>query len=86
MRVEVTIEEVDDIDGDRRGVRATCSRCDHETESFGTGPKSRVRCVLLLREECPLAEENFYIDEGYDSDDTGSPSDPVPKPWWEKSR
>lgn len=83
MRVEVTIEEVNDIDGDRRGVRATCLRCDHETESFGTGPKSRVRCIMLMREECEMGESNYYVDAD-GNDDTGPPSDPVPKPWWEK--
>ncbi len=45
------------------GVRVTCSKCDHSTESFGTGEKSIKRCLVLLREECPEGEENFYVDE-----------------------
>jgi hypothetical protein len=86
-RVKVEIEEVDDIEADdgfeRKGVRATCSRCDHVTESFGVGSKSRIRCVLLMREECPQNEENSYVDEDWSAD---RPADPVPKPWWEKDR
>jgi hypothetical protein len=65
-RVEVNIEEVDDIENERgdlqQGVRATCSECDHVTESFGTGPRSRVRCIMKMKEECPNNEENFYVD------------------------
>lgn len=46
------------------GVCATCSECDHETESFGTSDRSIKRCLVLMREECPLGEENFYVEEG----------------------
>ena len=45
------------------GVVATCSRCQHTTESFGTGDASRRRCLVLLREECPHHEDNFYVEE-----------------------
>lgn len=65
-RVKVEIEEVDDIeneDGDlRSGVRAACSKCDHTTESFGQGPRSRMRCIMLMKEECPKGQDNFYVD------------------------
>jgi hypothetical protein len=65
-RVLVEIEEVD-LENEQgrtvQGVRATCSKCGHSTESFGTGEKSRKRCLVLLREECPEGEENFYVDE-----------------------
>lgn len=70
-RVECTIEQVE-LDGDfgtTPGVRATCGRCDHETESFGTGAASVRRCLVLMREECPQCEENFYYaDDGSDED------------------
>jgi hypothetical protein len=83
MRVEVSIEEVvleNDEGREQEGVCATCSRCDHQTESFGTGPRSRRRCLALLRDECPNGEENFYVDP---DDDGGSrPSAPKPRPWW----
>ena len=66
MRVAVEIEEVvlqseegHDIDG----IVARCSRCGHETESFGTSDKSIKRCLVLLREECPKDENNFYESE-----------------------
>jgi len=59
--VKCTVEEVE-LENDRGGltdgVRVTCSRCDAETESFGTGPASIRRCFILLREQCD--EENFY--------------------------
>lgn len=64
-RVECEIEEVElenDEGRSRAGVRATCSDCGHETESFGTGEKSRKRCLALMREECPEGVENYYVD------------------------
>jgi hypothetical protein len=65
-RVLVEIEETDLENEEGReipGVRATCSKCGHSTESFGTGERSKKRCLVLLREECPEGEENFYVDE-----------------------
>jgi hypothetical protein len=66
MKVNCIIKTIvlpGDRGNDVPGVRATCSRCDHQTESFGTGPASRKRCLVMLREECPEGEENFYVDE-----------------------
>lgn len=63
-RVDCEIEEVDLESEDGRsvpGIRATCSQCGHETESFGTSDKSVRRCLALMREECPEGEENFYV-------------------------
>lgn len=53
MRVECFIEETtlendDGIEVD--SVTATCGRCGHDTESFGTGDNSRRRCLVLKRE------------------------------------
>jgi hypothetical protein len=62
MRVECEIEETE-LEGDYapvEGVMATCSRCDHVTESFGTSDSSVKRCLVLMREECPKNESNFY--------------------------
>jgi hypothetical protein len=55
----VTLENDDGIDVD--GVSATCSRCDFETESFGTDGPSIRRCLVLLREGCPRGENNYYV-------------------------
>ena len=62
MKVECEIEQVEleatngaPVDS----VRATCERCQHTTESFGTGEKSVKRCLVLMRQECPEGEENF---------------------------
>jgi hypothetical protein len=64
-RVEAVVtEEVLEGDyGPQDGVVATCTRCDHQTESFGTGDASIRRCLVLLREECPRGERNYYVDE-----------------------
>ena len=65
MRVEVEITETE-LEGDYGkwidSVVATCTRCDNETESFGTSDASRRRCLVLMRETCPENEHNFYVD------------------------
>ena len=64
MRVTCTIIETM-LQGDYRkveGVEATCSRCGHTTESYGIGDASIKRCLVLMREECPENENNFYDD------------------------
>ena len=66
MRVTATIEEValeGDYSDESPGVVARCSRCGHEVESYGTGEGSVKRCLVLLREECPEDEANFYVAE-----------------------
>ena len=35
---------------------------DHSTESYGTGDKSVKRCLALMRDECPMGENNFYVE------------------------
>ena len=48
-------------------VRAICSKCQHETMSFGDSEESINRCLVLMREECPECEKNFYVaDDDYD--------------------
>lgn len=62
-KVSCDVEEIE-LDGDFGeipSVRVTCSRCGHQTESFGTEEKSILRCLAILREECPEGEENFYV-------------------------
>jgi len=63
MRVDVEIEFID-LDNDQGrmipGIIATCTRCDHEVECFGQSPRSVRRCFILLKEECPEGEENYY--------------------------
>lgn len=64
-RVVCDIEHVDLTNDNGRevpGVRATCSECGHCTESFGQSLSSVRRCLVLMREQCPSAEENFYVD------------------------
>jgi len=66
-KVDCFFEEVDlpgNFGQEREGVRATCDRCGHETESFGTSDASRRRCLALMGEECLEPEHNFYVDAG----------------------
>ena len=47
-------------------VSATCSRCDHETYSFGASDRSIGRCLVLMREGCPEHENNFHTSNDED--------------------
>jgi hypothetical protein len=51
------------------GVCVTCGRCGHTAESYGTDTPSVRRALVMLREECPRGENNFYVaDDGSDQD------------------
>ena len=58
-----TITLVNESDIEVEGVQATCADCLHETTSFGIGEASIRRCLALMREECPLGDSNWYVDE-----------------------
>ena len=65
-RVKCSVEETDDIEDEETGrevdgVRATCSKCGHTTESFGVEEDSIRRCLAMMRKECPQNENNFYF-------------------------
>jgi hypothetical protein len=65
MRVPCTIDEIElqgDYGGEVPSVCATCTRRGHSTESFATGDASVRRCLVLLRQECALEENNFYVE------------------------
>jgi hypothetical protein len=88
-KIELEFEEVnlrDEKSGlSQRGVRATCPECGEAEEAFGTGPKSRMRCLMQLKENCSETDSrtgrgHYYVDP--EADDR--PRDPVVKPWWEK--
>jgi hypothetical protein len=67
VKIQCTVNEVDlenDDGRDQPGVTATCGRCGHATESFGTSDASVRRCLVLLREECPRNEKHFYVADG----------------------
>lgn len=63
MKVEVDIA-YEDLEGDHgntiEGVVLTCGKCGHSVEVFGTGEASIKRGCVMLREECPNGERNFY--------------------------
>jgi len=58
-RVNVEIEE--EPQERRIDICATCTRCGHQTESYGNSDASVKRCLVLMREECPKGENNFYV-------------------------
>jgi len=64
MIVACTIEymtlEHEESGRDIDSVQATCNRCDHVTQSYGDTPASVRRCLLLMRDECPKGEQNYY--------------------------
>lgn len=61
VAISVTEVEIDgDYDNSAAGVEITCSKCGHTEDSFGTDEPSINRCAVLLRENCPLGESNFY--------------------------
>jgi hypothetical protein len=61
--VSADVEEIE-LEGengnDVPGVLVTCSRCGHQTESYGTDEPSILRGCAVLNEECPRGERNFY--------------------------
>jgi len=64
MRVDVSVDEIE-MEGDYSntvdGVEVTCNRCGHCVEVFGTSSKSILRGCIMLRDECPQGEKNFYF-------------------------
>ena len=65
MRVTCDIGEttlINDEGLDVESVEATCQRCGHMTESFGTDEPSILRCLALMREECPRGQWNWYVE------------------------
>lgn len=60
ISIEVHYDTLDGDHGSVDGIIVTCSRCGHEVEVFGTGEASIKRAAIMLREECPNREENFY--------------------------
>ncbi len=64
IRCVVTEGEVENEKGRMvPGVIVRCGECDHVEEAFGTSERSVKRCLVLLRENCPRGEENYYVSE-----------------------
>ena len=76
MKVRCDVAPVE-LEGDYvavvEGVCATCSRCGHETESYGTTDASVRRCLALLHDECPNHEDNYYFDPDEPATCPGAP-------------
>ena len=56
----VSYVDLDGYDGVVEGVELTCERCGHSEESYGAGETSVNHCAVLLRENCPRKENNYY--------------------------
>jgi len=62
MRVAVDIDNAD-VEGEYGlvdGICLTCERCGHSVEVAGTSDRSARRGAIMLREECPENEDNYY--------------------------
>ena len=63
IAVDISEEERENDNGIMvAGILATCTKCGHETFSFGTSDASVRRCLALMRDECPEEETNFYVE------------------------
>jgi hypothetical protein len=64
-KVQCKIEEIyipNDYGTEIESVEATCDKCGHVTRCFGRSDRSRKRCLVLMNEECPECEDNYYVD------------------------
>lgn len=66
MNIKCEIDDVTLVNAEGYAVKsvcATCTRCGHEEESFGTSDASVVRCLVLMRENCPGGSRHFYVED-----------------------
>jgi hypothetical protein len=64
-KVHCEIEEIyipNDYGQEIESVEATCGRCGHTTQCYGRYDRSRKRCLILMQEECPSGEDNYYVE------------------------
>lgn len=67
VNCDVSFEDIQNESGRQvPGVVVTCGRCGHHVQSFGQGEGSIKRCMVLLKEECPNSERNFYTTDEVD--------------------
>lgn len=67
MSVVYTLIEEVELEGDHGvvpGLEVVCQRCGHTVKVFGTDEASAKRAAVMLREECPEGEDNFYAIDG----------------------
>ena len=68
MKVGCDVEHTDMENDHGREIPAvvvTCSRCGHQTCSYGQTDASVRRCFALMHEECPEKENNYYTEEKF---------------------
>ena len=63
VRVDIGYADLDGDYGEVEGICASCSKCGHEVEVFGTSEASAKRACVMMRDECPQGESNFYFTE-----------------------
>jgi hypothetical protein len=59
------------------GLEVTCAKCGHTVEVYGAHQRSAKRGGVMLSEECPRGERNFYVVYGVDLDRDEEPDDDV---------
>lgn len=47
--------------GDVDGIEADCRRCGLTETVYGTSEASERRVLVMMRENCPRRENNFYV-------------------------
>lgn len=65
-KIDCDVEYTTDYNDDSREVDCvvvTCTKCGHETSSWGHGDSSVKRCMALMNEECPESENNYYVEK-----------------------
>lgn len=66
MRVTVEVDHIE-LEGDHGGeipsLELTCSRCGHSVQVYGESEASEKRGCVMLHEQCPNGENNFYVPE-----------------------
>ena len=62
VEVEITLTDVENDQGRMiPGVSARCTKCDLTVEVYGQADNSKRRACMLLKEDCPEDETNFYV-------------------------
>lgn len=61
VECEVNYETIEENGRKGDGVIVTCGDCGICTQSFGTSERSVKRCLVLLKDQCPTGDSNYYV-------------------------
>ena len=63
-RIAAEVEETEIVTRDGGlvpGLLVTCEKCGYSVKVFGTDERSARRGAVMLHDECPEDEDNFYV-------------------------